>query len=49
MDIGVPLKELGEYDIAPLRDAIMKLPEECWTVMRVAVENYQGQFVIESA
>ena len=30
MDIGVPLKELGEYDITPLRDVIMQLSEECW-------------------
>ena len=30
MDIGIPLKELGEYDIKPLREAILNQPEEAW-------------------
>ena len=30
MDIGIPLKELGEYDINPLREAILNQPEEAW-------------------
>lgn len=30
MDIEVPLKELGEYDIAPLREAILGLNEPVW-------------------
>ena len=30
MDIGVPLKPLGSYDIAPLREKIMALPEASW-------------------
>ena len=30
MDIGVPLKELGGYDIAPLREAILQVSDESW-------------------
>jgi hypothetical protein len=30
MDIGVPLKELGEYDITPLREAILQVSDESW-------------------
>lgn len=30
MDIGVPLKELGAVDIAPLRDAILAQEEAAW-------------------
>ena len=30
MDIGVPLRELGEYDIAPLRDVILAQGEDVW-------------------
>ena len=30
MDIGVAIKALGEYDIEPLRDKLLALPEEVW-------------------
>ena len=30
MDIGIPIKDLGEYDIEPLKAKIMALPEEAW-------------------
>ena len=30
MDIGVPLKDLGEYDIEPLQQTILSLPEDAW-------------------
>jgi hypothetical protein len=30
MEIGVPLKELGDYDINPLQDTILALPESSW-------------------
>ena len=30
MDIGVAIKALGEYDIEPLRDKLLALPEEAW-------------------
>ena len=30
MDIGIPIKDLGEYDIEPLKAKIMDLPEEAW-------------------
>lgn len=30
MDIGVPLKELGDYDIEPLRQKILSLEEGAW-------------------
>ena len=31
MDIGAPLRELGEYDISALRAALLDLPELAWT------------------
>lgn len=30
MDIEIPIKDLGEYDIEPLKAKIMDLPEEAW-------------------
>ena len=30
MDIDVPIKDLGSYNIDPLRDKILALPEEAW-------------------
>ncbi len=30
MDIGVPVKELGEIEVAPLIDAIMNIDTEAW-------------------
>jgi len=30
MDIGVPLRELGTYDISALREAILSQPEDAW-------------------
>ena len=30
MDIGVPLRELGEFDIEPLKQAILGLDEGVW-------------------
>ena len=30
MDIGVPLRELGEYDVSPLCDVILAQGEEVW-------------------
>ena len=30
MDIGVPLRELGEYDISALRDVILAQDEQAW-------------------
>ena len=30
MDIGVPLKELGAYDIEPLKTQILSMPEAAW-------------------
>ena len=30
MEIGIPLKELGEYDINQLKQIILGLPEETW-------------------
>ena len=30
MDIGVPLKELGAYDIEPLKTKILSMPEAAW-------------------
>ena len=30
MDIGVPIKELGQYEIETLQQAILSQPEEAW-------------------
>ena len=30
MDIGVPVKDLGEIDVAPLRDAILGIDDQAW-------------------
>ena len=30
MDIGAPLKELGSYDIEPLKELILAQPEDAW-------------------
>ncbi|MBT3427891.1 MAG: hypothetical protein HOL98_04660 [Gammaproteobacteria bacterium] len=30
MEIGIPLKELGEYDISQLKEIILGLPENSW-------------------
>ena len=30
MDIGVPLKDLGDIDIGPLRDAILAVDDKAW-------------------
>ena len=30
MDIGVSLKDLGAYDIEPLKQTILSLPEDAW-------------------
>jgi len=30
MDIGVPLKDLGNIDVGPLRDAILAVDDEAW-------------------
>ena len=30
MDIGVAIKDLGSYDIEPLKNKILSLPEEAW-------------------
>ena len=30
MDIGVAIKDLGNYDIEPLKNKILSLPEEAW-------------------
>ena len=30
MDIGVPLKDLGDIDVGPLRDAILAVDDKAW-------------------
>ena len=30
MDIGVPVKDLGEIDVGPLRDAILGIDGQAW-------------------
>ena len=30
MDIGVPVKELGDIEVTPLIDAIMSIDDEAW-------------------
>ena len=41
MEIGVPLKELGEYDISPLKDIILALPEEAWAAHEYRQLEYE--------
>ncbi len=30
MDIGVPVRDLGNVDISPLRDAILAVDDQAW-------------------
>ena len=41
MDIGVPLRELGEYDIAPLRDVILAQSDEVWLGNTYRQQEYE--------
>ena len=41
MDIGVPLRELGEYDIAPLRDTILAQDEQAWLGNTYRQQEYE--------
>lgn len=41
MDIGVPLRELGEYDIAPLRDCILAQEEQVWLGNTYRQQEYE--------
>jgi hypothetical protein len=41
MDIGEPLRELGEYDIAPLRDVILAQGEEVWLGNTYRQQEYE--------
>jgi hypothetical protein len=40
MDIGVPLRELGDYDIALLREVILAQQEEAWLGNTYRQQNY---------
>ena len=41
MDIGVPLRELGEFDIEPLKQAILGLDESVWHGNEYRQETYE--------
>ena len=41
MDIDVPLKELGEYDIEPLRKQILALEESAWAGNTYRQQEYE--------
>jgi len=41
MDIGVPLRELGEYDIVPLRDVILAQGDEVWLGNTYRQQEYE--------
>lgn len=41
MDIGVPLRELGEYDVAALRDVLLALDEEAWLGNTYRQQEYE--------
>ncbi len=41
MDIGVPLRELGEYDIGPLRDVILAQDEQVWLGNTYRQQEYE--------
>ena len=40
MDIGVPLKELGEVDVTPLVEAVLALPQAAWEENQQRQEDY---------
>lgn len=41
MDIGEPLRELGEYDIGPLRDTILAQSEQVWQGNTYRQQEYE--------
>ena len=41
MDIGVPLRDLGEFDIAPLKEAILALDDTAWLGNEYRQETYE--------
>jgi len=40
VDIGVPLKELGEVDVTPLVEAVLALPQAAWEENQQRQEDY---------
>lgn len=41
MDIDVPLRELGQIDVAPLRDAILSQDESAWNEQQLRQNEYE--------
>ncbi|MGI9288967.1 MAG: aspartyl/asparaginyl beta-hydroxylase domain-containing protein [Pseudomonadales bacterium] len=48
MDIEVPLRELGELDIEPLRNAILELPPDAWLDQQYRQQTYDVHRYTES-
>lgn len=48
MDIGVPLRELGEYDVSALVDVIMGLDEEAWVGNTYRQQTYDVHQLTQS-
>ena len=48
MDISVPLKELGEVEVGPLKEAILALPQAAWEQNRQRQQDYDVHRQTES-
>ncbi len=48
MDIGIPLRELGEVDFGPLRDAVLQQEPEAWHEMSYRQHEYDVHQYTES-
>ncbi len=48
MDIGIPLRELGEVDSGPLRDAVLQQEPEAWHEMSYRQNEYDVHQYTES-
>lgn len=48
MDIDVPLKELGEVEIAPLKEAVLELSNDDWRAQQIRQNEYEVHRQTES-
>lgn len=48
MNIGEPLKHLGQVDIEPLVQAVHNLPDEAWTAQKIRQNEYEVHRQTES-
>ena len=48
MEIGVPLQDLGEFEVAPLQQAILGLDRHAWLTNRLRQQEYEVHSSTES-